>query len=244
MATMLQDAPLAESIKNTFIHIGGGSAKQRSLKRWHSEPSDPQPSSEARQDAMPAPLYVNLPQALSRVDEEEDLSIPGTPLSQQSTRASDAELASQSSPLPPSPPMSPEVAEPCWRQFSFTLRRADDAPLGMGVLDDGHGRGLLVAHVHSEGAIPSWNNLCADGPDGTRLVQPGARVIQVNGARDPDRMIAELMRKQLLSLTVETCWSHQGPAPTLVGVGWMPVWPSFCSTSDLGVFSTNAPGRW
>jgi len=193
---------------------------------------------------MPSSLFVNLSQALLKVDEEEESSIPGTPFSQRSTTASETELTVPSSPLPPSSLMSPE-SETCWRQFSFTLRRADDAPLGMGVLDDGYGHGLLVADVHWHGAIASWNNLCLNGPDDTRLVQPGARIIRVNDARDPDHMIAELTTKKLLSFTIETCRnSHQGPAPTVVGFGWVPMWPSFCSTSDVCAFPTTAPGTW
>lgn len=155
--------------------------------------------------------------------------MPSTPMSQRSTRASETELSPEASPF--------RDIEPAWRQFSFTLRRADDASLGMGVRDDGY-CGLLITDVHWDGAIASWNNMCVGGPNAARVVCAGMRVVQVNDATDPDAMICELQTRKLLKFTIEACqqqglalsstWSQQQ-------VRWQPMWPTACATP---------PGTW
>lgn len=100
------------------------------------------------------------------------------------------------------PTASPEVAKTpvsgagC---FSFTLRKADGAELGLNVSHHDQDRVLRVEGVRPDGAIEAWNRQCA----ADKIVLSGDKIIGVNNiAYDPEKMFEECRDKQLLKLTI------------------------------------------
>jgi len=94
--------------------------------------------------------------------------------------------------------------------FSFTLRKADGADLGLNVSHHEHDRVLRVEGIRADGAVEAWNKQCnanAGGGAGAaaaeRAVLQGDHIISVNGIHyDPERMLEECRTMQLLRLTV------------------------------------------
>lgn len=127
--------------------------------------------------------------------------------------------AGGSPPAPPSPPpgaeSAGEAASPHREAmtFSFTLRKADGADLGLSVSQDESEQVLRVEGIKEKGAVEAWNKCNAGGG---KEVLPGDRVVGVNGvAYDPQAMLAECREKQLLRLTVV----RGGPAGPRGGTG-------------------------
>lgn len=87
--------------------------------------------------------------------------------------------------------------------FSFTLRKADRADLGLNVSHREHDKVLRVESVRPEGAVEAWNRQCVGGAAAEKAVVAGDKIISVNSiAYDPKRMLEECREKQLLKLTV------------------------------------------
>lgn len=95
----------------------------------------------------------------------------------------------------------PGTPAPSSGMFSFTIRKADDADLGLSVTHHEHDKVLQVEGVKEGGAVQAWNNLCE--ADSHKVVRSGDRIISVNKvAYDPKAMLEECQSKQLLKLTV------------------------------------------
>jgi hypothetical protein len=87
--------------------------------------------------------------------------------------------------------------------FSFTLRMADNATLGVNVSHHVQDRVLRVEGVRPEGAMEAWNRQCAGTVFAEKAVLPGDHIISVNSVmHDPAKMLEECRDKQLLKLTV------------------------------------------
>jgi len=87
--------------------------------------------------------------------------------------------------------------------FSFTLRKADGADLGLNVSHHEHDRVLRVEGVRPEGAVEAWNRQCASSALAEKAVLPGDIISSVNNIMyDPKKMLEECRDKQLLKLTV------------------------------------------
>mmetsp|Transcript_118914 Transcript_118914/g.296689 ORF Transcript_118914/g.296689 Transcript_118914/m.296689 type:complete len:514 (+) Transcript_118914:101-1642(+) len=87
--------------------------------------------------------------------------------------------------------------------FSFTLRKADGADLGLNVSHHEVDKVLRVEGVRSGGAVEAWNRQCIGGAGADKVVIVGDNIISVNGvAYDPPRMLEECKEKQLLKLTI------------------------------------------
>mmetsp|Transcript_137767 Transcript_137767/g.274724 ORF Transcript_137767/g.274724 Transcript_137767/m.274724 type:complete len:418 (+) Transcript_137767:42-1295(+) len=89
--------------------------------------------------------------------------------------------------------------------FTFTLRKADGADLGLNVSHHEHDRVLRVEGIRTDGAVEAWNKQCSAGGGAAaeRAVLQGDHIISVNGIHyDPDRMLEECRTMQLLRLTV------------------------------------------
>jgi len=107
------------------------------------------------------------------------------------------------------PPVMPQGASGS-TVFSFTLRKADGADLGLNVSHHEHDRVLRVEGIRADGAVEAWNKQCnanAGGGAGAaaaeRAVLQGDHIISVNGIHyDPERMLEECRTMQLLRLTV------------------------------------------
>eukprot|EP00927_Polykrikos_kofoidii_P002754 TRINITY_DN1109_c0_g1_i1.p1 TRINITY_DN1109_c0_g1~~TRINITY_DN1109_c0_g1_i1.p1 ORF type:complete len:375 (-),score=84.38 TRINITY_DN1109_c0_g1_i1:453-1577(-) len=82
--------------------------------------------------------------------------------------------------------------------FSFTLRRADDNPLGLDVRSEDSC--LLVIDVRAGGAVEAWNRVCAGE---SREIRANDRIIMINGQTDPDLMREQCLTKHLLRMTVQ-----------------------------------------
>eukprot|EP00930_Biecheleria_cincta_P046956 TRINITY_DN3247_c0_g1_i1.p1 TRINITY_DN3247_c0_g1~~TRINITY_DN3247_c0_g1_i1.p1 ORF type:complete len:411 (-),score=95.47 TRINITY_DN3247_c0_g1_i1:81-1313(-) len=82
-------------------------------------------------------------------------------------------------------------------QFSMTLRRADNVPVGLDV--KGEDTCLLVERVRAGGAVEAWNRQC---PGALREIKPGDRIIMINDVEDPEGMRQECLTKHLLRMTV------------------------------------------
>lgn len=148
-------------------------------------------------------------------DEEEDLLMPApspaTPRqsnsasSTSSTQAArttpsggtGSDPASTSVPKPTTPPISSIASAGTAPVFTLTLRRADTVPVGLDVR--GEDSCLLVERVRAGGAVEAWNRQC---PGDGREIRPGDRIININGAEDPDAMRQECLTKFLLKMTV------------------------------------------
>lgn len=88
--------------------------------------------------------------------------------------------------------------------FSFTLRKADGAELGLNVSHTSDDRCLCVEGIREGGAVEAWNRQCGVGTSfAEKAVFPGDRIISVNQVcYDPSKMLQECRDKQLLKLTI------------------------------------------
>ncbi|CAL1138307.1 unnamed protein product [Cladocopium goreaui] len=88
--------------------------------------------------------------------------------------------------------------------FSFTLRKADGAELGLNVSHTSDDRCLCVEGIREGGAVEAWNRQCGVGTSfAEKAVFPGDRIISVNQiCYDPSKMLQECRDKQLLKLTI------------------------------------------
>lgn len=103
----------------------------------------------------------------------------------------------------PAVPASPFViCEGGGCAFGFMLRLADGVELGLEMVR-GTGDGALhVKAIKPGGAIEAWNRQCVGGPSAGKAVAPGDRIVAVNGASEPEAMLAECQQKQMLRLSV------------------------------------------
>jgi len=131
---------------------------------------------------------------------------PGAPVTQISLADSLGEV-----PVPPPPPSlavqgSAEALQDnpngACRTFTFTLRKADGADLGISVSHNETDQVLRVEGIKEKGAVEAWNKMCvAGGTD--KAVLPGDHVLSVNSiSYDTQGMLEECRDKQLLRLTV------------------------------------------
>eukprot|EP00931_Biecheleriopsis_adriatica_P086489 TRINITY_DN61152_c0_g1_i1.p1 TRINITY_DN61152_c0_g1~~TRINITY_DN61152_c0_g1_i1.p1 ORF type:complete len:450 (+),score=114.95 TRINITY_DN61152_c0_g1_i1:80-1351(+) len=103
--------------------------------------------------------------------------------------------------------------------FSFTLRKADGAELGLNVSHHEDDRVLRVEGVRPDGAVDAWNRQCMGTAMSEKAVVPGDRIICVNTVQyDPAGMLEECKHKQLLKITVVR--------------GSMPLPPAAAATTD------------
>jgi len=72
--------------------------------------------------------------------------------------------------------------------------------LGTKLTEDG--RALCVTDVKPGGAIDSWNRQCVGGPSAGKAVNPGDKVVAVNGVTEPQAMLQELHERRMLGLAV------------------------------------------
>eukprot|EP00928_Gymnodinium_smaydae_P057021 TRINITY_DN40290_c0_g1_i1.p1 TRINITY_DN40290_c0_g1~~TRINITY_DN40290_c0_g1_i1.p1 ORF type:complete len:482 (+),score=99.07 TRINITY_DN40290_c0_g1_i1:49-1446(+) len=99
------------------------------------------------------------------------------------------------------------------RIFSFTIRKADNADLGLNVSHDEKDKVLRVEGVRPEGAVEAWNRVCLQGASREKAVIPGDRIVEVNGvSHDPLKMLEECRDKALLRLTI-----HRGCSESCSG---------------------------
>jgi FtsZ-binding cell division protein ZapB len=109
-------------------------------------------------------------------------------------------LSLASSLMPASP--VPEGAVPR-TTFSFTIRKADDADLGLNVSHDKAENVLRVEDIRPAGAVESWNRACSTGNTKDKAVLPGDRIVRVNDVQfDPAKMLEECKDKKTLKLTI------------------------------------------
>lgn len=104
-----------------------------------------------------------------------------------------------------SPCLSPDTHLPCVEKgrFTFTLRKADGADLGLNVSHHEDGTALRVESVRPDGAVEAWNRQCAGTAAQEKVVVIGDNIIAVNGiGGDPKKMLDECRDKQLLRITV------------------------------------------
>jgi len=86
--------------------------------------------------------------------------------------------------------------------FSFTLRKADGADLGLNVYHHETDKALQVESVRADGAVEAWNRQCAGTASADKAVGPGDKIISVNSiSGDPQKMLEECRDKLLLRLT-------------------------------------------
>lgn len=104
-----------------------------------------------------------------------------------------------------SPPRSGGLADttdPKVTRFTFTLRKADGASLGLDVSHTNNAKVLQVEGVLSGGAVEAWNRQCANGQP-ERAVAKNDKIVQVNNVvGDAQAMLKECKDNQLLRLTV------------------------------------------
>jgi hypothetical protein len=86
--------------------------------------------------------------------------------------------------------------------FGFTLRIADNCTLGINTEHSGIENCLTVVSVLPGGAMESWNKACAGGPTAGKAVVPGDKIVQVNGATTPEKMLKECKESKLLKFMV------------------------------------------
>eukprot|EP00746_Dinoflagellata_sp_MGD_P035118 gnl/MRDRNA2_/MRDRNA2_183937_c0_seq1.p1 gnl/MRDRNA2_/MRDRNA2_183937_c0~~gnl/MRDRNA2_/MRDRNA2_183937_c0_seq1.p1 ORF type:complete len:458 (+),score=121.20 gnl/MRDRNA2_/MRDRNA2_183937_c0_seq1:86-1375(+) len=86
--------------------------------------------------------------------------------------------------------------------FSFTLRKADGASLGLDVSHNNSTKDLHVCNVLPGGAVDAWNRQCANGQP-ERAVLKGDRIVSVNSVSGCGKsMLEECKNNQLLKLTL------------------------------------------
>jgi len=129
------------------------------------------------------------------------------------------ELAGQLPPILPLPatavsvpPVSPlplafgtpvGAAEKGSGTFTFTLRKADGADLGINVSHRELDSALHVIEVRPGGAVDAWNRQCAGTACSEKAVKAGDNIISANMITgDPARMLEECREKQLLKLVL------------------------------------------
>lgn len=129
---------------------------------------------------------------------------PTPPRTPQQTRTPGRMMGSLTPMKSPAVPASPFViCEGGGCAFGFMLRLADGVELGLDVTHGiGGERALCVTEVKPGGAIEAWNRQCVGGPSAGKAVMPGDRIVAVNGASDPEAMLAECRERQMLRLTV------------------------------------------
>jgi hypothetical protein len=127
--------------------------------------------------------------------------------------SSPQQLSLASSLTPPPTPDSTVDSHDCnGYTFSFTLRKADGADLGLNVSHHEHDRFLRVEGVRAEGAVEAWNRQCASSAFGDKAILPGDAITSVNKImHDPKKMLEECRDRQLLKLTV---WRQRASKPT------------------------------
>jgi len=123
-----------------------------------------------------------------------------TPLSLATTLASPEAAMSPFS----LPSMSMHSALQGASTFSFTIRKADGADLGLNVSHNQTDEPVLkVEGVRPDGAVEAWNKQCAVGVSQAKVVRAGDRIISVNAVSgDPVKMLEECKEKKLLKLTI------------------------------------------
>lgn len=98
--------------------------------------------------------------------------------------------------------------------FSFTIRKADGADLGLNVSHNTTEPVLKVEGVRADGAVEAWNKQCAGGLSQEKIVIAGDRIISVNATSfDPEKMLEECKEKQLLKLTIVRADTPVPPIP-------------------------------
>lgn len=124
-----------------------------------------------------------------------------TPLSLATTLASPPEASMSPFSLPS---MSMHAALQGASTFSFTIRKADGADLGLNVSHNQTDEPVLkVEGVRPDGAVEAWNKQCAGGASQAKVVRAGDRIISVNAVLgDPVKMLEECKDKKLLKLTI------------------------------------------
>ncbi|CAJ1421937.1 unnamed protein product [Effrenium voratum] len=82
--------------------------------------------------------------------------------------------------------------------FSFTLRKADGAELGLNVSHSADDRVLCVEGIREGGAVEAWNRQCGAGtPFAEKTVLPGDRILSVNKVSyDPNLMLQDALRSR------------------------------------------------
>lgn len=109
------------------------------------------------------------------------------------------------------PPASPGEFNGDSFTFSFTLRKADGADLGLNVSHHESDLVLRVEGVRQDGAMEAWNRQCAGSAFAHKAVLPNDTIVSVNGiSYDPAKMLLECRDKQLLKLTIVR---QRTPAP-------------------------------
>jgi hypothetical protein len=89
-------------------------------------------------------------------------------------------------------------------KFTFTLRKADGADLGLNVSHHGDDCVLRVEGVRPDGAVEAWNRQCANSQSAMKEVRPGDTILSVNAVSgDPVKMLEECRDRQLLKLSIE-----------------------------------------
>jgi len=126
-------------------------------------------------------------------------------------------LASSLTPAPGSPDSSSTGdATSNTYTFSFTLRKADGADLGLNVSHHEHDKVLRVEGVRPEGAMEAWNRQCGGSAFADKAVLAGDTITSVNMIMyDPKKMLEECRDKQLLKLTIVR-QRAQPKAPTIL----------------------------
>eukprot|EP00930_Biecheleria_cincta_P056068 TRINITY_DN42251_c0_g1_i1.p1 TRINITY_DN42251_c0_g1~~TRINITY_DN42251_c0_g1_i1.p1 ORF type:complete len:414 (+),score=88.33 TRINITY_DN42251_c0_g1_i1:70-1311(+) len=110
-------------------------------------------------------------------------------------------LASSLAP-PESPPWCAPGLSMVYGVFSFNLRKADGAELGLSVSHMDNDNVLQVEGVRPEGAVEAWNRQCATtSPE--KAIFVGDRIVSVNSIYyNTEKMLEECCNKQLLKLTI------------------------------------------
>lgn len=100
-------------------------------------------------------------------------------------------------------PFATRTAAPGSGLFSFTLRKADGADLGLNVSHHQNDRVLFVEGVRPDGAVEAWNRQCQGSASAEKAVMTGDRIISVNSVvYDPVKMLEECRDRQLLKLVI------------------------------------------
>lgn len=85
--------------------------------------------------------------------------------------------------------------------FTFTLRRADNIPMGLSRVAERTDE-FVVEHVMPGSALDAWNRFQISGDPSDRSVRAGDRVLSVNGFTEPFAMMEECASKHLLKVCV------------------------------------------
>lgn len=136
--------------------------------------------------------------------------------------------------------------------FTVTLRKADDAGLGLQISREDSEDGLTVEGIVPGGAVEAWNRQCvgdfatgsigmfsAGGPGPQRAVLVGDRITSVNGiTRDAPKMAEECANQRLLRITV----SRGGASSVMPAARLGKLAPSSCATSLAGPWGSMRTG--